>query len=498
MKKLIPAFLISAIIVSQAAVADTSDWLTYNGYTQNHIFSAMIPADWKAIQSSDQLQGFIPEDPEEELTEITLLSIKEFEGQTYDQVVDYYTGSSELIYIDDIIYNESTDLIGKHAVFHNTEVDKNFAITLTKRGDIVIAVTEPNLPGVLDFPSPDIYQDQLKEIYDSFKFTSEWHNYVDYKNGYTFSFPLELSVTTDSNGVTLSDKGEVFSVVKYEGILLDDAPDYAEDFGDSLESTEEITLPGAEKALNAIFHNTEEDKNYSRIFVENNGDSFSFTNVNIEENYPHKGDYDSEILEILNSFEFFTLKEDQENYEIFYDVSESNINKEAINELAGTNVISGYADGSFKPDGKINRAELTKMVVAATQEPDPEVYKNCFPDVKEEWFAPYICYAAEQGWVKGYMDETFKPGRNINRVETIKIVLEVLFDSIPEESLNVAYEDINSDGWYLNYFAYAVNNDLLDLQHVEESEKGEIYLPGESTTRKEVAELIFRSLQIVE
>lgn len=491
MKKLLPVFIISAIIVSQAAIADTSDDMTYTGYTKNHSFSVVVPGEWRVVQGDDTFQGFAPGD----VFEDTYLNIQEFQGQTYNQVVDYYTSgeNSELVYIDDIILNESTDLIGKHVVIRKTQAGENHAITLTKRGDVVVAITEPNLPGISDFPTPDDFQEVLKGIYRSFRFSDGWHNYVDYKNGYTFSFPAELAVTSNSSGVTLADdNGEVFSVIRYEGIELEDAPDYAEDFGDNLEDTEEISLPGSEIALKATFYNAEEDKEYSRIFVQGGENSYSLTNVNIVSNYPHADNYDIDILEILSSFEFFTLKADQAQYAVFFDVTENNVNEAAINGLNQKGIISGYSDGSFQPDGDINRAELTKLVVAAATEEDPVVgdFSNCFPDVEEEWHAPYICYAADQGWVKGYMDQTFKPGRNINRVEAIKIVLEALVGTISEETPAKDYDDINPDGWYLRYFAYASNKELLDLQHVEDSE----YLPGESIKRKEIAEMIFRIL----
>lgn len=44
---------------------------------------------------------------------------------------------------------------------------------------------------------------------------------------------------------------------------------------------------------------------------------------------------------------------------------------------------------------------------------DENLYENCFEDVEDEWFAPYVCYAKEKGWVTGYPDGTFKPENNV-------------------------------------------------------------------------------------
>jgi len=162
----------------------------------------------------------------------------------------------------------------------------------------------------------------------------------------------------------------------------------------------------------------------------------------------------------------------------FIDIDESHKNYDAIIYLQDNEVINGYNDGTFKPDGEINRAELTKMVVAAIKDPNADTYNNCFTDVKEEWFAPYICYAKEQGWVDGYDSGKFKPEAQITRVEAMKIILEANLDSgvADEEFLETnIYEDIGEEEWYFKYFAYSENNDLLDKQHVEDN----YFLPGD-------------------
>lgn len=94
---------------------------------------------------------------------------------------------------------------------------------------------------------------------------------------------------------------------------------------------------------------------------------------------------------------------------------------EAIDSLIEKGIINGYADGTFRPENKINRAEFLKIVIASkTAAPKGQ---NCFSDVHTEWFAKYICYAKENEIVNGYPDNTFKPASNINLVEALKISL---------------------------------------------------------------------------
>lgn len=190
---------------------------------------------------------------------------------------------------------------------------------------------------------------------------------------------------------------------------------------------------------------------------------------------------------------------------VFSDITSIHPNSTAILHLKDVGVIDGYPDGSFKPNGQINRAELMKMVVEMMVG-DPVGlgdYENCFPDVSDDWYAPYVCYAYEQGWVDGYPDGSFQPGNYTNRAEAVKIILNAYFDGdIPGlDTLDLGFEyhadipnDADEDAWYYPFVEYAALAGALDLQHVENISFGYNYFPGDEMTRKEVAEMIYRLL----
>lgn len=94
--------------------------------------------------------------------------------------------------------------------------------------------------------------------------------------------------------------------------------------------------------------------------------------------------------------------------------------EEAIQAVQEHGIVQGYADGTYRPDAQINRAEFTKIIVEATL-PD-EAGAGCFPDVQRQWFAPYVCMAKEKGFIGGYPDGTFKPDRRVNFAEAAKII----------------------------------------------------------------------------
>ncbi|MFO0781237.1 MAG: beta-propeller domain-containing protein [Candidatus Gracilibacteria bacterium] len=105
----------------------------------------------------------------------------------------------------------------------------------------------------------------------------------------------------------------------------------------------------------------------------------------------------------------------------FSDVSATSINADAIDYLKDQGVLQGYPDGTYRPSTDINRAEFIKIIVGSLKKDLKG--KNCFPDVKDEWFAPYVCEAKSLGIVQGYPDGNFKPDEKINFSEASKIIV---------------------------------------------------------------------------
>ena len=176
----------------------------------------------------------------------------------------------------------------------------------------------------------------------------------------------------------------------------------------------------------------------------------------------------------------------------FADVPEDNKNAVAIDFLQKSEVIKGYEDGSFKPEGGINRAELMKILVEAQGvTPDPDEYKDCFPDVKDEWFAPYVCYAKEMEWVGGYADGTFGAEKPVIKVEAIKMTINSQGLSGETQDCDTElFADTNKAEWYGKYLCVAKNKGLLEEGATDS------YNPTEAITRGTVSENIYRAITI--
>jgi len=195
----------------------------------------------------------------------------------------------------------------------------------------------------------------------------------------------------------------------------------------------------------------------------------------------------------------------QETYmaftDTFPDVPTTHLNFAAVAMLVDDGTIQGYPDGTFKPDGQVNRAELMKMTVGMFfPQPagDISAYQNCFPDVKTDWYAYYVCKGKELGWIEGYPDGTFKPGNSVNRVEAIKImILAMVNEMVPvpteAEKLLPSPADAAPNAWYSGYLRFSIFKELVDGQHVTGDAQTFYYKPGDPITRKEVAEMIYRT-----
>ena len=116
-------------------------------------------------------------------------------------------------------------------------------------------------------------------------------------------------------------------------------------------------------------------------------------------------------------------------------------------------VVDGYLDGTFRPDSPVSRSELVKLIAAYFDWPEAEG-ASAFSDVPAgHWAAAPIACAAEQGWISGYPDGSFRPDSPISRAEAVKILNRALeretgrnteasmpFSDVPEN--HWAYEEI--------------------------------------------------------
>ena len=146
----------------------------------------------------------------------------------------------------------------------------------------------------------------------------------------------------------------------------------------------------------------------------------------------------------------------------FSDVSADKWYNNAVSTLCNMGVIGGYADGTFRPDAPISRAEFAKIAVSFTQNNGSAVY-NYFTDVKTtDWFAPYVTAAKDAGLIEGYSDGSFKPESKITRAEACAIVNRTLGRKPSKAHMKISsridWPDVQTTDWFYEAIMEATNS----------------------------------------
>ena len=166
---------------------------------------------------------------------------------------------------------------------------------------------------------------------------------------------------------------------------------------------------------------------------------------------------------------FYRLLKDEVREEIetdvnsFPDVNADDWFNVTVSSLANMNAISGYEDGTFRPNEPISRAELAAMAVRFYDAFEAEYEEGTFLDVDgDEWYADAIAAAEELGIIGGYPDGTVRPNNNITRAETCAIVNRVLERRPHDEHLGDVddmrtWPDNQPGAWYYADMQEATN-----------------------------------------
>lgn len=129
--------------------------------------------------------------------------------------------------------------------------------------------------------------------------------------------------------------------------------------------------------------------------------------------------------EVAQMFYALLLDQDVEITTSFSDVPEDAWYTTAVNTLASLGMLNGYPDGTFRPDAPITRAEFTAVALAFAYEPE-EMDCSYYDVFYETWYYPYVAQGTSYDWISGYPDGTFRPQNYITRAEVSIIVNNML------------------------------------------------------------------------
>ncbi|MEN6325731.1 MAG: S-layer homology domain-containing protein [Syntrophomonas sp.] len=158
----------------------------------------------------------------------------------------------------------------------------------------------------------------------------------------------------------------------------------------------------------------------------------------------------------------------------------------SINELAGMGAISGYTDGTFKPDKTISRAEFATVLVKAFELEQKS--GHLFKDTSGHWAADFINTAAANGIATGYDAGTFGPDQPITREQMAVMIVKAA--KLAEATGATAFKDNDKiSSWAQGRVQAAVNARII------KGYPDNTFRPQGHATRAEAVSLILNSMK---
>lgn len=159
--------------------------------------------------------------------------------------------------------------------------------------------------------------------------------------------------------------------------------------------------------------------------------------------------------------------------------------KNEIEYLVSKKIMSGYNDGTFKPDKEITRAEFIKTINNVFGY--TEKAQISFSDVKEsDWYYEDIQKGVAAGYIGGYSDETMKPNKAISRQEAAKIIA-VAYNLDKQNSTSAGeFKDLDKiEEWAKSYVGIMKDSGFMS-GYVDGT-----FGPKKNITRGEVAKILY-------
>jgi hypothetical protein len=174
----------------------------------------------------------------------------------------------------------------------------------------------------------------------------------------------------------------------------------------------------------------------------------------------------------------------------FTDVRQTDYFFEAIKDLSSRGILTGYEDGSFRPNQPVTRGQAAKILALTLGLDTKNVENPRFKDVKKtDWFYGYVAALAQEGIMEGY-GNTFKPQEALTRAQIAK-VLSKGFD-LGEENLKMnPFIDVKKSDWYSNYLPALITN------KITLGKTAVTFDPNGKVTRGQMAAFVKRSEGII-
>lgn len=190
-----------------------------------------------------------------------------------------------------------------------------------------------------------------------------------------------------------------------------------------------------------------------------------------------------------------TAAEDEETPVTLTDI-EGHWAEVEIEAMTESGVVEGNPDGSFDPDGNLNRAEAAALLWRVLGvENLTEVSEDPFTDVSSsEWYAAYISELKNLSIVEGNPDGTYEPSEEINRAEFLQLAMNAYeylngADTMEPDAVTDVYSDLDAAAWYANVVTVATELSFVSGSACDEET---CFNASNSITRAEATVILYR------
>lgn len=169
----------------------------------------------------------------------------------------------------------------------------------------------------------------------------------------------------------------------------------------------------------------------------------------------------------------------------FSDVAPSAYYSDAVSWAIEHEITSGYADGTFRPDGVCTRAQIMTFLWRASGSPELGSAENPFTDLSADaYYYKAVLWAVEKGITGGTTATTFSPDRGCTRAQTMTFLYRA--SGSTNAGGNVTFSDVTSNDYYRDAVNWAASNGIAS------GYSDGTFAPGTACTRANIMTFLYR------
>ncbi len=171
---------------------------------------------------------------------------------------------------------------------------------------------------------------------------------------------------------------------------------------------------------------------------------------------------------------------------LFKDIPNNYVYYKEIEYLTTHNIITGQADGTFRPNDKLTRAHAAVIISRALNLDTKNVKNPSFKDIQANHiYYKEIAAVVEAGIMSGRENNTFDPNATLTRAQMAKIVA-IAYNL--KGTSSIAFKDVPKDHWAYTYVQQLAANNITT------GYDGNIYKPNEAISRAHFGLFLYRTI----